>query len=239
MDFDEAVNQALGPPTEPKPEKEKADKPKKVKVPREEKKRKERDETEERPKKKKTLLPEELEAQKELFAQLVRYCEAFPECAHGLFVHPEAPCEEIEFQLATIQRRINAKNELGMMRAGLVTGCMLMETGNDLMGSPLLLRGFAISVQAAGEQFDSVLKQILCKYGGNFAMSCEATLGLLLLKHAATTHMANSAEALAKKEANKDVPKIKEERVDPPTIIEIDSTEPEPLPTPDSTSLPQ
>jgi hypothetical protein len=107
MDFDEAVNQALGPPTEPKPEK--VDKPKKVKVPREEKKRKERDETEERPKKKKTLLPEELEAQKELFAQLVRYCEAFPECAHGLFVHPEAPCEEIEFQLATIQRRINAK----------------------------------------------------------------------------------------------------------------------------------
>jgi hypothetical protein len=236
MDFDEAVNQALGPPTEPRPEKQdKPEKPKKVKVPREERKRKERDETEERPKKKKTLLPEELEAQKELFAQLVRYCEAFPECSQGIFVHPEAPCEEIEFQLATIQRRINAKNELGMMRAGLVTGCMLMETGNDLMGSPLLLRGFAISVQAAGEQFDSVLKQILCKYGGNFAMSCEATLGLLLLKHAATTHMVNSAEAMAKKEA----PKIKEERVDPPTIIEIDSTNPEPLPTPDSTSLPQ
>ena len=90
-------------------------------------------------------------------------------------------------------------------------------------------------MQAAGEQFDSVLKQILCKYGGNFAMSCEATLGLLLLKHAATTHMANSAEALAKREA----PKIEEERIDPPTITEIPASTDIPVPTPDSTSLPQ
>ena len=234
MDFDEAVNQALGPPEKPKEE----EAPKEPKKKREgkERKRKERPLDEERLPKKKKVLPEEAEAQKELFAQLVRYCEAFPECAQGMFVHPEAPCEEIEFQLATIQRRINAKNELGMMRAGLVTGCMLMETGNDLMGSPLLLRGFAVSVQAAGEQFDSVLKQILCKYGGNFAMSCEATLGLLLLKHAATTHMVNSAEAQAKRADPKiEEPKIKEEPItevpkEPIIIEEI---------TPDSSSLPQ
>jgi hypothetical protein len=219
MDFDEAVNQALGPPEPPE------------EIPKKEskKKRKERAPEEEKPKKKRAPEPEEEEEvdehQKTLYAQLIRYCEAFPECSQGIMLPPDAPPQEIEFQLATIQRRINAKNELGIMRAGLVTGCMLVEAGNGMVGSPVLLKGFGISVQASAEQFDDVLKQILCKYGGSFSMTCEATLGLLLLKHAATTHMVNKA-AEAKKE-----PIIEE--LPPPPIIE------EEAPTPDLLSSPQ
>ena len=210
MDFDEAVNQALGPPEEAPP-------PPKPKKKREKKKK---EDVEERPpKRKKEDEEEEVDVeQQNLYAQLIRYCEAFPECAEGVMVAPDAPQAEIEFQLATIQRRINAKNELGMMRAGLITGCMLFEAGNDMMGSPVLLKGFATSIQASAQDFDDVLKQILCKYGGNFSLSCEATLGLLLCKHAATVHMANMVEK-AKKEAEAklkieelpDAPEIKEE----------------------------
>ena len=199
MDFDEAVNQALGEPDiEPKPKRkrEKKEEPPEVK-------------------------PEEEDVeQQNLYAQLVRYCEAFPECANGVMVAPDAPQSEIEFQLATIQRRINAKNELGILRAGLVTGCMLVEAGNDIMGSPVLLKGFATSVQVSAQDFDDVLKQVLCKYGGSFSLTCEATLGLLLCKHAASAHMANTvektkkeAEAKLKIEELPDAPEIKIEEV--------------------------
>ena len=167
------------------------------------------------------MKPEEEDVeQQNLYAQLVRYCEAFPECANGVMVAPDAPQSEIEFQLATIQRRINAKNELGILRAGLVTGCMLVEAGNDIMGSPVLLKGFATSVQVSAQDFDDVLKQVLCKYGGSFSLTCEATLGLLLCKHAASAHMANTvektkkeAEAKLKIEELPDAPEIKIEEV--------------------------
>ena len=196
MDFDEAVNQALPEVAPEKPKKTRKRKGQPLEI-EEVKKPKEEEED-----------PE----QQAQYAQLVRFCEAFPECADGIMVAPDAPPAEIEFQLATIQRRINAKNELGIMRAGLVTGCMVMEGASAMVGSPVLLKGFGHSVQAASEQFDDVLKQILCKYGGNFAISCEATLGLLLLRHAASVHMANALEK-------------KKEEVEEPT--------------PDSTSLPQ
>ena len=210
MDFDEAVNQALGEPDiEPKPKRKREDPEPKPKRKREKK--------EEPPE----VKPEEEDVeQQSLYAQLVRYCEAFPECANGVMVAPDAPQSEIEFQLATIQRRINAKNELGILRAGLVTGCMLVEAGNDIMGSPVLLKGFATSVQVSAQDFDDVLKQVLCKYGGSFSLTCEATLGLLLCKHAASAHMANTvektkkeAEAKLKIEELPDAPEIKIEEV--------------------------
>ena len=180
MDFDEAVNQALGPP-EPEPKKK-------------EKRRRVREEGPPKKRVKEGSEPrDDSEEHKALYAQLIRYCEAFPECADGLGCPPDAPTGEIEFQLATIQRRINSKSELGMLRAGLVTGCMLIEAGNGLVGSPILLKGFGVSVQASAEQFDDCLKQLLCKYGGSFSLSAEGTLGLLLMKHAATTHMVNKA----------------------------------------------
>lgn len=197
MDFDEAVNQALPEAAPEKPKKTRKRKGPALEI--------------EEVKKPKTEEEEDPEQQAQ-YAQLVRFCEAFPECADGIMVAPDAPPAEIEFQLATIQRRINAKNELGIMRAGLVTGCMVMEGASAMVGSPVLLKGFGHSVQAASEQFDDVLKQILCKYGGNFAISCEATLGLLLVRHAASVHMANALEK-------------KKEDVEEPT--------------PDSTSLPQ
>jgi hypothetical protein len=224
MDFDEAVNQALGPPEPPV---ETVEPPKKAK-----KERKRKEPVEEPPEKPKKARKHDIEEvdeeivlhQQSLYNQLIRYCEAFPECADGIMVPQDAPPDEIEFQLATIQRRINAKNELGIMRAGLVTGCMLVEAGNDMVGSPVLLKGFGMSVQASAEQFDDVLKQVLCKYGGSFSLTCEATLGLLLMKHAATTHMVNMAEKVKKEKEEKaiqEIPEppsihIKDEPVEPP-----------------------
>jgi len=187
MDFDEAVNQALPEVAPEKPKKTRKRKGQPLEI--------------EEVKKPKTEEEEDPEQQAQ-YAQLVRFCEAFPECADGIMVAPDAPPAEIEFQLATIQRRINAKNELGMLRAGLVTGCMLVEAGNGLVGSPILLKGFGVSVQASAEQFDDCLKQLLCKYGGSFSLSAEGTLGLLLMKHAATTHMVNKADE-AKKDKEK------------------------------------
>lgn len=240
MDFDEAVNQALGPPEPPV---ETVEPPKKAKKERKERKRKEPVEDVEKPKKRKHDIEDVDEEivlhQQNLYNQLIRYCEAFPECADGIMVPQDASPDEIEFQLATIQRRINAKNELGIMRAGLVTGCMLVEAGNDMVGSPVLLKGFGMSVQASAEQFDDVLKQVLCKYGGSFSLTCEATLGLLLMKHAATTHMVNMAEKVKKEKEEKAIQEIPEppfKEIPEPHFIHIKDEPPVEAPTRDSSS---
>jgi len=240
MDFDEAVNQALGPPEPPV---ETVEPPKKAKKERKERKRKEPVEDVEKPKKRKHDIEDVDEEivlhQQNLYNQLIRYCEAFPECADGIMVPQDASPDEIEFQLATIQRRINAKNELGIMRAGLVTGCMLVEAGNDMVGSPVLLKGFGMSVQASAEQFDDVLKQVLCKYGGSFSLTCEATLGLLLMKHAATTHMVNMAEKVKKEKEEKAIKEIPEppfQEIPEPPFIHIKDEPPVEAPTRDSSS---
>ena len=72
--------------------------------------------------------------------------------------------------------------------------------------------------------FDTCLKQIMCKYGNDFVMSVEATLGLLLVKHAFTTHMANAAAASTVK--IEDPPKPQEERPNrPPEVTIVDDQE--------------
>jgi hypothetical protein len=66
-------------------------------------------------------------------------------------------------------------------------------------------------VSASIETFDTCLKQIMCKYGNEYVMSVEATLGLMLAKHAVTTHMANEREARSKPVVNTPRPWIKPE----------------------------
>jgi hypothetical protein len=120
---------------------------------------------------------------------------------------------------------VNQQQELSMMRTGLITGCAAIEFGTSFIpGQPIKLQGFSGSVSADISAFDTCLKQIMCKYGNEFVMSVEATLGLLLVKHAFTTHMANAAAA-SKVKLEKEIPQTKpqeEKPNNPPEVIVLD-----------------
>jgi len=161
----------------------------------------------------------------DLKRQILRYCDAFPEHAGNTRMMVEADrmsIPELEFELAQITRRVNQQQELSMMRTGLITGCAAIEFGTSFIpGQPVKLQGFSSSVSADISSFDTCLKQIMCKYGNEFVMSVESTLGLLLVKHAFTTHMANAA-AVAKVKVEKDTPKPPEVDNKPPEIVVLD-----------------
>lgn len=261
MDFEEQVNAAFGdalnaqPPTQPPlpdnmgheqplPGNMGHEQPIGVEPPpvkkKKSKKKRDRDPNEPpREKKRKTFQPTEelLEESRELYDQIVRFAEAFPECADNVEVYPDMPPDELRFILAKIQRKINAKNELAVLRSGLIAGCIGVEMASQFIPkNPIKLHGFSNDVNANISAFDTCLKQILCKHGDKFALSVEATLGLLLLKHAASTHMANmTREAKEKKEADEKItiPPI------PPPIEEVVEPPQPPLPTPETqTSAP-
>ena len=165
----------------------------------------------------------------DLKRQILRYCDAFPEHAGNTKMMVESnrmSIPELEFELAQLTRRVNQQQELTMMRTGLITGCAAIEFGSSFIpGRPVKLQGFSASVSADISAFDTCLKQIMCKYGNDFVMSVEATLGLLLVKHAFTTHMANAAAAPKGKIEN-DPPKPQEERPNrPPEITVVDDQE--------------
>lgn len=165
----------------------------------------------------------------DLKRQIIRYCDAFPEHAGNTKMMVEAnrmSIPELEFELAQLTRRVNQQQEITMMRTGLITGCAAIEFGSSFIpGQPVKLQGFSASVSADISAFDTCLKQIMCKYGNDYVMSVEATLGLLLVKHAFTTHMANAAAApKAKIESNP--PEHQEEWPHrPPEVIVVDDQE--------------
>jgi hypothetical protein len=160
----------------------------------------------------------------DLKRQIIRYCDAFPEHAGNTRMMVEADrlsIPELEFELAQITRRVNQQQELSMMRTGLITGCAAIEFGTSFIpGQPVKLQGFSGSVSADISSFDTCLKQIMCKYGNEFVMSVEATLGLLLVKHAFTTHMANAAAA-SKVKIEKETPQPKPHEEKPNTAPEV------------------
>ena len=164
----------------------------------------------------------------DLKRQILRYCDAFPEHAGNTKMMVESnrmSIPELQFELAQLTRRVNQQQELTMMRTGLITGCAAIEFGSSFIpGQPVKLHGFSASVSADISAFDTCLKQIMCKYGNDFVMSVEATLGLLLVKHAFTTHMANAAAASTVK--IEDPPKPQEERPNrPPEVTIVDDQE--------------
>ena len=166
----------------------------------------------------------------DLKRQILRYCDAFPEHAGNTRMMVEAnrmSIPELEFELAQLTRRVNQQQELSMMRTGLITGCAAIEFGTSFIpGQPVKLQGFSGSVSADISAFDTCLKQIMCKYGNEIVMSVEATLGLLLVKHAFTTHMANAAAASkVKVEKENQTPQTipqEEKRNSPPEVIVLD-----------------
>ena len=164
----------------------------------------------------------------DLKRQIIRYCDAFPEHAGNTKMMVEADrmsVPELEFELAQLTRRVNQQQELSMMRTGLITGCAAIEFGTSFIpGQPVKLLGFSSAISADIAAFDSCLKQIMCKYGNEFVMSVESTLGLLLVKHAFTTHMANAA-ACSKVKVEKDTrPEVTHHK--PPEIIVLDDEKP-------------
>ena len=165
----------------------------------------------------------------DLKRQILRYCDAFPEHAGNTKMMVEErnmSIPELEFELAQLTRRVNQQQELSMMRSGLITGCAAIEFGSSFIpGQPVKLQGFSGSVSADISSFDTCLKQIMCKYGNEFVMSVEATLGLLLVKHAFTTHMANAAAVKQVKLEKDDPPQPKDspgESKKSPEVIVID-----------------
>ena len=85
--------------------------------------------------------------------------------------------------------------------------------------NPIKLKGFATNVQANMSMFDTCLKQLQCKYGGQMQVSVEATLGMLLLRCAVTVHTANVA-------SEADEARRKEE--EDARVVEIGGPEPKP-----------
>lgn len=197
MDFESQVNAAFGdediPAAEPLTNNKKQ---KKEKRKDKDKEKRPHDNAEDKPKKKARTEEASPDECKSLFDQITRYAEAFPDCV-ALPVHLShaSPKPELEFELAKIQRRVNAKQDLQALQSSLVSTCVMIEMGAAFIpGQPIKLRGWSQSVSANIETFNDSLKQILCKYGEKFTLSCEATLLLLLTKNAVTTHLANAHE---------------------------------------------
>jgi hypothetical protein len=134
--------------------------------------------------------------------QLLRYCDAFPEHAgnvRAVATSGRLSLSDLQLELAQLTRKINAQQELSMMRSGLITSCAALEFGSGFIpGQPIKLQGFSSSVSASIESFDICLKQLMCKYGNDFVISIEATLVLMLCKHAVTTHISNAAKEPAR-----------------------------------------
>jgi hypothetical protein len=166
--------------------------------------------------------------------QLLRYCDAFPEHAgnvRAVATSGRLSLSDLQLELAQLTRKINAQQELSMMRSGLITSCAALEFGSGFIpGQPIKLQGFSSSVSASIESFDICLKQLMCKYGNDFVISIEATLVLMLCKHAVTTHISNAAKeptvnpARAVRSTETSTGEIID--LDPPTIKEEPGVEP-------------
>lgn len=169
--------------------------------------------------------PETDEAYEGVVRTALRYCDAFPEHAGDTRARVSSgglPLADVQLELDSITRRVNSQHELTMMRSGLVTGCAGIEFGASFIpGQPVKLAGFSESVSASIESFDTCLKQLLCKFGNEYVMSVEATMGLMLAKHAVTTHMANEREGRKEHHPNTPRPWVSAE---PPVVVDPDPT---------------
>jgi hypothetical protein len=136
---------------------------------------------------------EKEEAKKELLAQITKYLDTFPEETSNIKVDPMMTLDELKYALALIQKKVNSKHELQFMQSGLITTCMILEQGaNFIPNKPIKLNGFSNAVSASIDSFDSVLKQMACKYGSSFSISPEMALMFGLARIAAQVHMTNT-----------------------------------------------
>ena len=149
-----------------------------------------------------------------VYGTIARYVEMFPQETAHVNVNDKMSLAELELALTGIQKRVGQKQELDILRSGLVSSALAVEQVSALIpGNPVKLRGLAGQVANNVEMFDTALKQIMCKYGGSFEISPETTLALALARLCAKTHMAN----------------VMEDRLRPPRVPEPPAVEEVPI----------
>ena len=100
--------------------------------------------------------------------------------------------DELQYKLHCMQRKVSVKQELNVLRQGLVTVCWGVEVGTSYIPSePVKLAGFSQAVSNNINEFDSILKQVALQFGGSFDIPLEAQLLLALAKVGAQVHMTN------------------------------------------------
>ena len=186
LDFDDALSKAFDKPAEtyePTPKKKG-------------KKRKEGpDMKEARPKEKKPKEPpgENDEAKREeVYNTIGRYIDMFPNETLGVTVNDKMPLGDLQLALNVIQKKVGQKQEMDILRSGLISGTLAVEQLSQLVPRcPVKLRGLSARVSGNIAMFDTALKQLMCKYGGKFEISPETTLMITLGRLCAQTHMQN------------------------------------------------
>jgi hypothetical protein len=141
---------------------------------------------------------EELESKRqEIYNQLNRYIETFPKELEGLVIKENMTYDELTFTLQVVQKRVSAKQEINLLRTGLVSTCFALEYGVGMIpGKPIKLNGFSANISNSIEQFDDVLKQLMCKYGGGMTVSPEVMLAFALVRVGIQTHVSNSFQGM-------------------------------------------
>lgn len=141
---------------------------------------------------------EELEGKRqEVYNQLNRYIDTFPKELEGLVIKDNMTYDELTFTLQVVQKRVSAKQEINLLRTGLVSTCFALEYGVGMIpGKPIKLSGFSANISNSIEQFDDVLKQLMCKYGGGMTVSPEVMLAFALVRVGIQTHVSNSFQGM-------------------------------------------
>jgi len=147
--------------------------------------------------------PEEPETDERasLYAQLCTFIDTFPGDAAACNItkaDSNADTETLKFQIAKINQRISARQELGIMHMMLISGSAGLEHAAEMIpGRPVKLQGLATNVAGSIHMFDEALKQVQCKYAGALSFGPEATVLFTLLRVCTTTHMANRVKEAA------------------------------------------
>ena len=147
--------------------------------------------------------PEEPETDERagLYAQLCTFIDTFPADAAACNItkaDSNADTETLKLQIAKINQRISARQELGIMHMMLISGSAGLEHAAEMIpGKPVKLQGLATNVAGSIHMFDEALKQVQCKYAGALSFGPEATVLFTLLRVCTTTHMANRVKEAA------------------------------------------
>jgi hypothetical protein len=164
--------------------------------------------------------PEEEEEKKNIVKQILAYHKHFPDIlckGKGKSYNPKTkyntnqPLEKLQDALKEIEELVSSSSiisDLGGLAVVASQGVMPL---GSLLG--LKLEGPKINlpsvVNSHKRTFDSIIKQLICKYGLMDCCSAEIRLGLLAVQCVAITHMANSSaekvEEEIKKQENVDI----------------------------------
>ena len=136
-----------------------------------------------------------------LYAQLCSFVDTFPDDARACGLSradANADTDTLKLQIAKINQRIGARQELQVMHMLLISGAAGLEQAATMIpGQPVHLQGLSTNVAGSMHLFDESLKQIQCKYAGALSFGPEATLMFTLARICTTTHLTNKAKEVS------------------------------------------